>query len=61
MPGRFGYDIRDANNKLVKCVGGFETREDVEAAVRRKEEEIQRRGGNMRVYITENYKIDGKP
>lgn len=49
----FGYEIRDADNKIVASVEGYTARESVEPIADKKRDEIRRRGWNMSVYVTE--------
>ncbi len=52
----FGYEIRDADNRLVSSVGGFD-KTTAETIAQRKRDEIRNRGWAMRVYVTEEHTI----
>lgn len=54
---RFGYEIRNADNKIEQSIGGFDTRTAAETAATVKREEIARRGWRMKVYITEAHAV----
>lgn len=54
---RFGYEIRDADNKLVVSVGGFAGREAAERFAENKRLEIRTRGWNMTVRVTEQHLV----
>jgi len=54
---RFGYEVRNGDNRLIHSVGGFDTRESAETVAQCKREDIKRRGWNMRVYVTEAHQV----